>query len=282
MRVMISADMEGATGVTWPADVAPGSPQWQRFRRMLTGDVNAAVDGFLAGGADEVVVVEAHSSMRNVLLEELDTRATMITGRHKPLSMMQGVDEADAVAFVGYHTGAGRRGVLAHTYLGAGLLDLRIDGAPAGEGRMNALLAAEFDVPVALVTGDDLTCAEAADYAPGAHLVPVKFCVSRYAARCLPPARTAEAIREAARRAAGELAGIRAEQAAAAPAGARPHRFEVEFTATHLAEAATLVPGVELIDPRTVGYELGSMREAVRCFTAVSRLASAAKEADFD
>src|ERR671914_752963 len=92
VRIMISADMEGATGVTLTDDVAPGTEQWQRFRRMFTGDVNACVAGLFDGGASDVLVNEAHSSQRNLLLEDLDGRARMLTGRHKPLSMMQGID----------------------------------------------------------------------------------------------------------------------------------------------------------------------------------------------
>ncbi|MGW2856574.1 M55 family metallopeptidase, partial [Streptomyces sp. NPDC001215] len=79
MKILISADMEGATGVTWPADVLPGTPQWERCRAMFTSDVNAAVLGFLDGGADEVLINEAHWTMRNLLLERLDDRAQMLT-----------------------------------------------------------------------------------------------------------------------------------------------------------------------------------------------------------
>lgn len=113
MRVLISADMEGATGVTFPDDCEPDSPRWQYYRVLFAGDVNAAVGGFCDGGADEVLVNEAHSSQRNLLLDRLDDRATLLIGRHKPLAMMEGVDLGfDAVAFVGYHGGAGTRGVL--------------------------------------------------------------------------------------------------------------------------------------------------------------------------
>ncbi|KND40108.1 M55 family metallopeptidase, partial [Streptomyces stelliscabiei] len=112
MKILISADMEGATGVTWPADVLPGTPQWERCRAMFTSDVNAAVLGFLDGGADEVLINEAHWTMRNLLLEELDERAQMLTGRHKALSMVEGVQhgDVDGIAFVGYHAGAGMEG----------------------------------------------------------------------------------------------------------------------------------------------------------------------------
>lgn len=107
MKILISADMEGATGVTWPADVLPGTPQWERCRSMFTSDVNAAVLGFFDGGADEVLINEAHWTMRNLLLEDLDERAEMLTGRHKSLSMVEGVqhDDVDGIAFIGYHAG---------------------------------------------------------------------------------------------------------------------------------------------------------------------------------
>lgn len=98
MKILISADMEGATGVTWPADVLPGTPQWERCRAMFTSDVNAAVLGFYDGGADQVLINEAHWTMRNLLLEKLDARAEMITGRHKTLSMVEGSSTATSTA----------------------------------------------------------------------------------------------------------------------------------------------------------------------------------------
>jgi len=83
MRVLISADMEGVTGVTCPDDVKPGSARWEYFRAFLTKDVNAAVDGFCAAGADEVIVNEAHANKRNLLIGDLDPRAVAIISTHK-------------------------------------------------------------------------------------------------------------------------------------------------------------------------------------------------------
>src|SRR5437763_529049 len=223
---MISADMEGATGVTWTDDVAPGTEQWQRFRRMFTGDVNACVAGLHDGGATDVLVNEAHASQRNLLLEDLDPRARMLTGRHKPLSMMQGIDSGvHGVVFLGYHAGAGAEGVLAHTYLANSITGVWLDGVPASEGRLNAALAAEHDVPVLVVTGDDRTCADAADYAPTARRVAVKDCVSRYAAICASPQRTTEWIT-----AASAAAMTHAGRGEPAPA---THHIDIEFDATH-------------------------------------------------
>jgi D-amino peptidase len=274
MRIMISADMEGATGVTWSDDVAPGTEQWQRFRRMFTGDVNAAVAGLFDGGATDVLVNEAHASQRNLLLEDLDGRARMLTGRHKPLSMMQGIDSGvDGVVFLGYHAGAGVDGVLSHTYLPNSIIGVFLDGVRASEGRLNATLAAEYGVPVVLVTGDDLTCVDAADYAPAAQTVAVKECVSRYAAICLPPSRTSAEIAAAAK--AGMAVAGRLEPRSG------PHRIEVEFDATHLAHAAAVVPTVELVGVRRVRFDASDMTEAMKAFKVVTAIASSAVEGSY-
>ncbi|WP_433893579.1 M55 family metallopeptidase [Streptomyces sp. CA-111067] len=276
MKILISADMEGATGVTWPADVLPGHEQWERCRPLFTSDVNAAIAGFFAGGVDEVLVNEAHWSMRNLLLERLDDRAEMLTGRHKDLSMVEGVQhgDVDGIAFVGYHTGAGTEGVLAHTYLANSITGVWVNGSQASEGRLNSLVVAEYGVPVVLVTGDDRTGADAGTYAPRARTVAVKDYVSRYAAVCRTPARTAADIRAAAEEAAS--LAVRHE-----PVAAGPFTVELEFDAVHLAGAATVVPGVAHSGERRVSYTLPTMYEAIRAFKAVTTLVSQAVEEQY-
>ena len=274
MRVLISADMEGVTGVTWTDDVIAGTEPWQRFRRLFTGDVNACVEGLRAGGATDVLVNEAHSAQRNLLIEELDPRARLLTGRHKPLSMMQGVDSGvDGVVFLGYHAGAGEEGVLSHTYMENSMVGVWLDGVRASEGRLNAALAAEHGVPVLMITGDDRACADAADYAPAARPVAVKECVSRYAAICDPPERTAAAIRSAAEAA--------MDRAGSAGSGAAAHRVEVEFDAAHLADAAAVVPTVERTGVRRVAYDAPDMTEAMRAFKVVATIAGRAIQGEY-
>ncbi|MFD8008200.1 M55 family metallopeptidase [Streptomyces mirabilis] len=276
MKILISADMEGATGVTWPADVLPGTPQWERCRPMFTSDVNAAVLGFFDGGADEVLINEAHWSMRNLLLEQLDDRAEMITGRHKTLSMVEGVQhgDVDGIAFVGYHTGAGTEGVLAHTYLPNSITGVWVNDVRASEGLLNSHVVAEYGVPVVLVTGDDLTCEDALGYAPEALKVAVKDHVSRYTAVCRTPARTAADIRAAAK-AATSLA-VRQE-----PLVGGPFTVALEFDAEHLSMAATVVPGVRRVGERKVEYTSDTMYEGIRTFKAVTTIVSAAVEEQY-
>ncbi|MEU6664947.1 M55 family metallopeptidase [Streptomyces sp. NPDC046727] len=276
MKILISADMEGATGVTWPGDVLPGTPQWERCRSMFTSDVNAAAEGFFDGGADQVLVNEAHWSMRNLLLERLDERVEMLTGRHKALSMVEGVQhgDVDGIAFVGYHAGAGMEGVLAHTYLANQITGVWLNDVRASEGLLNAHVVAEYGVPVVLVTGDDVACEDALGYAPEALKVAVKDHVSRYAAVCRTPARTAADIRAAAK----EAAQLAARQESVA---AGPFTVAVEFDAEHLAQAATVVPGVARIGERKVAYTSATMYEGIRTFKAVTTIVSAAVEEQY-
>jgi D-amino peptidase len=276
VKILISADMEGATGVTWPADVLPGTAEWERCRSMFTSDVNAAALGFFDGGADEVLVNEAHSTMRNLLLEQLDERVELLTGRHKSLSMVEGVQhgDVDGIAFVGYHAGAGMEGVLAHTYLANSITGVWLNDVRASEGLLNAHVVAEYGVPVVLITGDDLACEDALGYAPGALKVAVKDHVSRYAAVCRTPARTAAGIRAAAK----EAAQLAARQE---PVCGGPFTVAVEFDAEHLAMTATLVPGVARIGERKVAYTSATMYEGIRAFKAVTTIVAAAIEEQY-
>jgi D-amino peptidase len=271
MHVLISADMEGATGVTCPADCTPGTPEWNRFRTMFTGDVVAACAGFFDAGATEVTVNEAHSTMRNLLLEELDPRVRMLTGHHKPFGMMEGIQaRPDLVAFLGYHAGPGVPGVLSHTFIGWELISVRLNGRAMSEGYLNSLLTAEYGVRLALVSGDDLTCADAEDYAPGAQLVAVKEAVERYTALCLPPARTASLLRSAA--AAG------AASAQVPPLPAPPYRCEAEFVGTSSAAMVACIPTVQRTSPRGIAFEAATVADLYKCFRILTKIAAGATE----
>jgi D-amino peptidase len=190
--------------------------------------------------------------------------------------MVEGVQhgDVDAIAFVGYHTAAGTEGVLAHTYLANSITGVWLNGTRASEGLLNAHVVAEYGVPVVLVTGDDLTCVDAEGYAPRARKVAVKDHVSRYAAVCRTPARTAADIRAAAKEATA-LAGRYG------PVAGGPFTLELEFDAAHLADVSTVVPGVAASGERRVSYTSPTMYEAIRTFKAVTTIASSAVEEQY-
>ncbi|HJS47741.1 MAG TPA: M55 family metallopeptidase, partial [Gemmatimonadales bacterium] len=189
MRVYISVDMEGVAGVVHEDQTNPVDPrcaaEYARFRRLMTLEANAAVEGALDAGATRVVVNDAHWFMRNLLAEELHESAELVSGDPKPLSMMQGIaDGFEAAFFVGYHAMAGTaEAVLDHTYTDR-VAAARLNGAPIGELGINAALAGAHGVPVALVTGDQAVAAEArALLGGGVATAVVKQAIGRQAAR---------------------------------------------------------------------------------------------------
>jgi D-amino peptidase len=238
MKVFLSSDMEGTAGVVDWAQCVGDGPETVAGRRLLLAEVNAAIEGALAGGATEVVVNDSHSTMRNLPPDALAGQASYISGSHKPLYMMQGLDDSfDAVLFVSYHGSVGAPAGLAHTYNPRAVVQARLDGAVTGEAGINALVAAHYGVPVVLVTGDRCACEETAALIPGVQLAVVKEPVSRVAAHSLHPARACALIRET------------AEKAVAGAAGAQPPplgsaTLEVSVRTTDIAEAASWVRGV--------------------------------------
>jgi D-amino peptidase len=266
MKIYISADMEGVTGVTHSQDVIPDRSQYERFRGLLTADVNAAIEGAAQAGATKFLVNEAHDGMRNILLEDLDPRAEVIVGPRKPLSMMQGFEDADLVFFVGYHARAGTEGVLSHTFDSPTVVTgVWFNGEPCSEGRMNATLAGLRGIPVGLVTGDDLACAEAESLYAGVQTAQVKVAVDRYSARCLSPQAARERIREAARRATG-----RVDLTPYAPES--PYSFSVEFATASSAASVLFFPGLERVDDRRVSWTHEDYETAFKMFIGVMRL----------
>ena len=269
LRVFISADMEGVTGVTHPQDVIPGRSQYERFRRFLTADVNAAIEGASRGGATEFLVNEAHDGMRNILLEDLDDRAELIVGSRKPLSMMQGFEGSDVACFVGYHARAGAEGVLSHTFNSPSVVtDVQLNGEPCSEARINATLAGLSGIPVGLVTGDDPTCEEARSLYAGVRTAQVKTAVDRYTARCLPQRAALGRIRGAAEDAArgsGNLVPY---------APGPPYTFAVEFATASTAAGVVFFPQLERVDDRRVSWAHEDYGTAFKMFIGVMRMAT--------
>ena len=267
MKIYISADMEGVTGITHPEEVIPGRSQYERFRKFLTADVNAAIEGAAAAGATDFVVNEAHDGMRNILLEELDPRAEIVVGFRKPLSMMEGFEGSDVVFFVGYHARAGAEGVLSHTYnVPAVVMGIDLNGEPCSEARINATLAGANGIPVGLVTGDDLACAEARSLYAGVRTAGVKTAIDRYTARCLHPKAALSRIRAEAEDAVRGIDGLAPYEPDP------PYTFTVEFATASTAAGVMFFPQLERIDDRRVSWTHEDFETAFKMFVGVMKM----------
>ncbi len=271
MRVYISVDMEGIAGVVHEDQTNPVDPrcaaEYARFRKLMTAEVNAAVEGALAGGASQVVVNDSHWEMRNLLPEDLHEAAELLSGGPKRLSMMEGIEAGfDAALFIGYHAKAGTAGaILDHTMMDA-IRDVRLNGRSIGELGLNAALAGAHGVPVALVSGDRATAEEArALLGPEVDSVVVKDAVSRHAARSVAPSVARQLIRQ------GVTAALRRPHTAFTPPS--PSTIEVAFTYSYQADYAELAPGSTRLGPVTVAYTHADFCELFRAFRAFYNLA---------
>lgn len=276
MKVLISADMEGTCGVvSWvqvmPPEYVrgaePSSPdRYLRTRQRMTAEVNAAIEGALAGGADEVIVNDSHDGMRNIIPDDLHPAARFITGNDKPLGMVQGVDLNDvgALFYTGYHAKAGTPAApLAHTWTGW-LNDVRLDGVSTGEFGINAAVAGYYGVPVVMIAGDDKAVAQTQKLlGPQVEGAVVKDGISTFAALHLHPQKARQVIREAAQRAMGNVANA---QPYTLPPGAT-----VELTFDHQARAdqAIMVPGVVRTGERSIAWMPRDGYEFIRTFRAI-------------
>ncbi len=267
MKVYLSTDMEGTAGIVdWAQCIGPG-PEYEMGRRLLLAEVNAAIDGALAAGATEVVVNDSHSTMANLPPAALHGEASYISGRFKPLYMMEGLDPSyAAVLFVSYHGGMSTAGVLSHTYNPAAVTEVRINGVVAGESGLNALVAAHHAVPVVLVTGDDTVGPEAAPFCPGIEVVEVKRSLGRFAAVSLHPDAACRRIRDGAERA------VRRAAAIGGPRVEVPARLEVDLRTAELAALAGTVDGVTADGGRTVAAVDDDRLRLFRTFLSVLAL----------
>ncbi|MBQ1116804.1 M55 family metallopeptidase [Streptomyces sp. C3-3] len=271
MKLLISVDMEGISGIVHSSETNPERYDYQCGRELMTAEANAVVAGVLdADPTAEVLVADAHGTFRNLLPEQLDRRARLVRGKPRALNMLAGLDEeTDAALFVGYHVRAGEGpGVLAHTMNGE-ILDVRVAGRSLGEIGLNAAMAGHLGVPVVLLSGDDAACAEMNDLVPVAVTVAVKEALGMAAAVTLHP----EEARDRLRRAAADAVSRRAEIPPLALTG--PLDVEVDLASPHTIDLATLVPGVSRAGgARTVAFTSPDYATAYRLILLLAQLAT--------
>lgn len=264
-KVYISVDMEGISGVNSDNQTSATGAEYSRARKLMVEDANAAIRGAFEGGATEVLVNDSHGSQRNILPEDLDPRARLISHSFKRHGMMEGLDSTfDAVLFIGYHAKAGSpRGVFAHT--GSGVVrDLQVNGVSVGEGGMNALLAQWYGVPVVLVSGDDVAIEEQRTTVPDVRGVVVKRAINTHAVELRPLAETRRDIQQAAKEA---VASARR----GSPRRASQYTVRMTFRDHTIPEVATAFREMRLAEPGTVEFTRDNMPDAYRLIRVLYR-----------
>jgi D-amino peptidase len=272
MKILIAADMEGISGIVHWDQVDPKHKEYDRTRKLMTGDVNAAIRGACEAGAQEVIVSDGHGDARNILIEELDGRARLNSGSPSPWAMIQGIDNGvNAAMFVGYHARVGaRNAILDHTWSSSCVANVQLNGRTAGEIGWNAAVCGHFGVPVILISGDQTACVEATELLGPVEMAVVKQANGRMAAECLPPEVAQTRIYEAARRAVERLRNGQAPQPLRLET---PVRVAVELANSDMVDRATILPAVHRAEGKWVEFTTGDVATAYRVFRAVLALA---------
>lgn len=269
MKVFISIDLEGITGVCTEEQTEPGGPDYLSACMAMRADLDAALEGCLSAGATNVVVCDAHGAGRNLSVTGLPDQVALVGSSPWSLDMMAGLDESfDAALFVGYHARAGTAAaVLEHT-LYYKVFSIAVGGVEIGEFGLNAMLAGYFGVPCAFVSGDDRAVAEARELVPDIGTATVKMSLGRTCTQALSPAVTGRLIREAAR------AALVARLPAPVTWNGEP--LEVVFARTHHCEAAATQSGTRRLDGRTLEIAGESYLEVFRTLVASLKMAESA------
>jgi D-amino peptidase len=267
VKIYISADMEGISGVVSMQQIDPGAREYERARRMMTREVNAVIEAAFEHGAREIVVNDAHGDMDNILIEELDSRVSLISGSPKPLSMMQGIDSSfDGVFFVGYHARAGSsEAIIDHTYTFR-VLDAKINGRPMSEAGLNGRLAGYYRVPVTFISGDQNAVRCAREELNNHIGVVVKQAVGRTAAVIYPFSQVETRLKAGVAEALKKIRSFK-------PTVERDLvELEVSFNVSDMAAMALLIPGAIRKDARTVVYTGRDYLETYKVFRAMLAL----------
>lgn len=263
VRIYVKVDMEGVSGIVSPEQVKPGAAEYRDGRRMLMRDLTAVLEGAFSAGCTEALVYDAHSAGRNVDMESLDPRVSVISGRPLPRDGFYcGLDDSFRALFlVGYHARAGSQdAVLPRTYEDD-IASLKVNGTEIGEIGMEAALAGKFGVPLVFVSADSGGVREARELlGDDVQAVEVKKAVTATSGVCLPVTRTEDLLRDAAARALRHAASV------PPVVFQSPTTLEVIFRSAESADAVARMPEIERTGPDTVRTQGPSILVAYRNF----------------
>lgn len=268
MKLYISVDMEGITGLVDSTFVDSSKHNYVRGQHIMTEEANHVIESAFNAGCHEVIVNDSHSKMNNLIIEKLHPETKLISGSVKPFSMVQGLDQSfGGAVFIGYHSRASQKGVMSHTMI-FGVRNMYINDVAIGELGFNAYVAGYHGVPVLMVAGDDETAKEAEALIPGVTTVIVKEQISRSAALNLTPQKSGQLLREKMKQALENKDRVQPLVPPDQPL------LRIEFANYGQAEWASLMPGTKLEEGTTiVSYQAKDILEAYKAMLVMTELA---------
>jgi D-amino peptidase len=276
MKAFISVDLEGMPYIVIPGHLNLKGPLYDEARRIATKVTLIAADELNKNGFDKVIIADSHGPMVNILIDDLPEYVEIVRGFPRPLSMVSGIEGCKTAMFLGYHAKFGTaKSTFDHTYSGASINRVEVNGVAASEFLLNAYVAGELGVPVALVAGEaQLLEDDVKKSAPWAQTVALKSSLSRLSAKSASMASIEKELREAVRRAVAAQKKGKIELLIAK----NPVKMRINFLASQFADAAELLPSIKRIDGLRVEYTTKNMAEAYKTFELLA-LASSGMQA---
>lgn len=258
LKVHISVDMEGVVGVVTGDQLGPTGFEYARFREFMTREALSAVQGAKLAGATEIVVADSHGNGENLLIEQFPPDVRIVRSWPRSLSMMAGVeDNVDAAIFIGYHASTNNpAGVRAHTFSSANLTRVALNGVNVTEGAWNAAIAGHFNVPVVMMSGDDVAIAEVRKIVGNIEAAETKRALGFHSAITLTPEASYDLIRQRV------AAGIERRQQFKPYKLAGPVTVDVSFKNYQPAEVLAFLPMFERTDSHSIRFRAKDMVEA--------------------
>jgi D-amino peptidase len=279
MRAFISVDLEGMPYVVIPGQLNLKGPLYDEARRIATKITLISSDELNKNGFENVVIADSHGPMVNLLVDDLPEYVDIVRGFPRPLSMASGAEGCQAALFLGYHAKFGTaKSTFDHTYSGRSINRVNVNGNPASEFLLNAYVLGELGVPVVLVAGEaQLLKDDVARHAPWAETVALKQSLSRLSAVSSSLPRIEKELRENVKKAADNHATGKFKLLVPK----KPVTIQIDFLASHFADAAEFLPNVRRIDGLKVEYTTNNMIEAYKVFELLG-LASSGVQALYE
>ncbi len=262
-KILISVDMEGIAGVVTSAQLGPSGFEYQRFRQFMTDETLAAIDGAIEAGAKEIVVADSHGNGQNLLIEKLPDDVLIIRSWPRRFGMVAGIDESfDGVMLIGYHASTHNpAGVRAHTFSSAKLTKVSVNDISVSEGMWVAMVAGHFNVPVIMISGDNIATKEVKDFLGDVEVAVVKEAMGFHSAKTRTPAMAAKIIKEASARAVKKIKNSNPYKLQGANV-----QLEVSFKNYQPSEILAYLSTVERIDSHTIRFVGKDMVEVADFF----------------
>jgi len=264
MKAFISVDLEGMPYITIPGHLRLKGSLYDEARKVATKVTLIVAEGLNKNGFDEIVIADSHGPMVNLLVDDLPEYVEIVRGYPRPLSMVSGIQGCDVALFLGYHAKFGTaRSTFDHTYSGASINRVEVNGIVASEFLLNAYVAGEFGVPVVLVAGEaQLLTDDVKQHAPWAETVALKHSFSRLSAR----SSSMRKIEKELRGAVGKAAAKHERRRVKTLVPKKPVNMGVTFLSSLFADAAELLPTARRVDGLKVEYTTKNMIEAYKTF----------------